>query len=152
MAAMNGVEALQGRRVYIDANVFMYFLDGSTQWAAPAATVLRGAAQGSFAAVTGEAAVAEVMVGPYRLGDSLLIRSTREFFAQPRFVDVVGHSQEVWDDAAIIASRVYNVVDQSNGRQANGQKYQAFLLLCAEVAAHVVDHGVGLRRWVGSGS
>jgi len=32
---MNGVEALQGRRVYIDANVFMYFLDGSTQWAPP---------------------------------------------------------------------------------------------------------------------
>lgn len=102
MAALNGVEALQGRRVYIDANVFMYFLDGSTQWAPPAATVLRGAAQGAFAAVTGEAAVAEVMVGPYRMGDSLLIRSTREFFAQPRFVDVVGHSQEVWDDAAML--------------------------------------------------
>lgn len=94
MATMSGVEALRGRRVYVDANVFMYFLDGSTQWAA--------AGDGAFAAVTGEVAVAEVMVGPYRTGDSLLIRSTREFFAQPRLVDVVGHPREVWDDAAML--------------------------------------------------
>jgi predicted nucleic acid-binding protein len=99
---MSAVESLGGRRVYVDANVFVYFLDGSTQWAAPAATVLAAAGQGTIAAVTGEAAVAEVMVGPYRMGDSLLIRSTREFFAQPRVVDVVGHPQEVWDDAAML--------------------------------------------------
>lgn len=99
---MSGVEALRGRRVYVDANVFMYFLEGSTQWAAPATAVLTAAGDGAFAAVTGEVAVAEVMVGPYRTGDSLLIRSTREFFAQPRLVDVVGHPREVWDDAAML--------------------------------------------------
>jgi predicted nucleic acid-binding protein len=102
MEALSPVDALRSRRVYIDANIFMYFLDGSTQWAAPAATVLAGAGQGDFAAVTGEAAVAEVMVGPYRTGDSMLIRSTREFFAQPRFVEVIGHPQQVWDDAAML--------------------------------------------------
>jgi len=44
-------------------------------------------------------------IEPYRRGDSLLIRSTRELLAQPRFVDVVGHSQEVWDDAAMLRER-----------------------------------------------
>ena len=58
MATMSGVEALMGRRVKVDANVFMYFLDGSTEWAPPATTVLTAAGDGAFAAVTGEEAVA----------------------------------------------------------------------------------------------
>ena len=99
---MTSVEELQGRRIYIDANVFIYFLDGSTDLAAPATTVLTAARQGRLSAVTGEAVVAEVMVGPYRTRDQMLIRSTREFFAQPHFIEIVGHSTQAWDDTAML--------------------------------------------------
>jgi predicted nucleic acid-binding protein len=95
-------QILAGRRIYIDANVFIYLLDGTTRWAAPATSILAAARAGQFAAVTGEAVVAEVMVGPYRSRDPMLIRSARELFALPRLVEVVGHPAKVWDDAAML--------------------------------------------------
>jgi predicted nucleic acid-binding protein len=67
-----------------------------------ATTVLAGARDGVFRAVTGDAAVAEVMAGPYRTGDQMLIRSVREFFAQPRLVEVVSHDARAFDDAAML--------------------------------------------------
>ena len=102
MAALSGLDVLRGKRVYVDANVFIYFLDGSTRWAKPAKSILVAAQSGTIAAITGEAAVAEVMVGPYRSGDPMLVRSAHEFFATPRFVDVVSHSAQAWDDAAML--------------------------------------------------
>lgn len=95
-------QMLTGRRVYLDANVFIYFLGGSSQWAPAAGTLLAAARDGQLRAVTGEAVIAEVMVGPYRQRDPLHIRSVREFFAQPGFLEIVSHSDKSWDDAAML--------------------------------------------------
>ena len=96
------LDDLRGRRVYLDANVLIYFLDGTPKRALEAAAVLHAAADGAFRAVTGDAAVAEVMVGPYRSGDPLVIRAVREFFRQPRLLEVLSHSAPVFDDAAML--------------------------------------------------
>lgn len=96
------LDDLRGRRVYLDANVLIYFLDGTPKRAVEAAAVLRAAADGAFRAVTGDAAVAQVMVGPYRNGDPLVIRAVREFFRQPRLLEVLSHSAPVFDDAAML--------------------------------------------------
>ena len=96
------LDDLRGRRVYLDANVLIYFLDGTPKRALEAAAVLHAAADGAFRAVTGDAAVAEVMVGPYRSGDPLVIRAVREFFRQPRLLEVLSHSVPVFDDAAML--------------------------------------------------
>ena len=96
------LDALTGKRVYIDANVFIFFLDGTPRLREPAAAVLAAARAGSFQAITGHAAVAEIMVGPYRLGDPMVIRGARDFFRQPRFVTLVDHTPETFDDAAML--------------------------------------------------
>lgn len=93
---------LSGARVYIDANVFIYFLDGTPTLKNYAARVLSAARDGAFRAVAGDAVVAEVMAGVYRTGDQVLIRSVREFFAQPRLVEVVSHDARAFDDAAML--------------------------------------------------
>ncbi|MFM9135162.1 MAG: type II toxin-antitoxin system VapC family toxin [bacterium] len=98
----SAVDALSGRRVYIDANVFIFFLDGTPGLRDQARAVLNAAREGAFDAVTGDAAVAEVMVGPYRLGDPLVIRAAHDFFRQPRLVTVVGHTAEAFDAAAML--------------------------------------------------
>ena len=54
---------------------------------------------------------------------------------------VVGHDNKVWDEDAIRNSRVYNVVDSSNNRQANAWHEPRRSLLGA---AHL--HGRGLVR------
>jgi len=96
------LDEFRGRRVYLDANVLIYFLDGTPKRALEASAVLRASADGVFGAVTGDAAVAEVMVGPYRSGDPLVIRAVREFFRQPRLLEVLSHSPAAFDDAAML--------------------------------------------------
>lgn len=93
---------LQGQRVYLDANILIYFLDGRTEVAALAADILEAAARGDFQAVTSDAAVAEVMVGPYRSGDPMTIRAVREFLHQPRLLDIVPNDSRAFDDAAML--------------------------------------------------
>ena len=103
MAAVSqGIDALRGQRVYIDANIFIYFLDATPSFIEPATDVLTAAQNGTFAAVTSQAVLAEVMVGPYRSGNPLIIRSVREFFHQPKLLEIVGHSDEAWDGAAML--------------------------------------------------
>jgi len=96
------LDSVAGRRVYIDANVFIYFLDQSTAHADDATAILEAAAAGRFTAVTGQAVVAEVMVGPYRQGDPLVIRKVKEFFASAVWLDVVDHPAQAFDDAALL--------------------------------------------------
>jgi len=52
---------------------------------------------------------------------------------------VVGHDRKVWDEQAIINSRVYNILDQSNNRQANAWPNPA-------------DHFSILRTFMGAAS
>lgn len=96
------LQALGGRRIYVDANVFIYFLDATPHLREPASLLLHGARSHVFQGITGDAAVAEVMVGPYRMGNQLMIRNTQDFFQQPRFIDIVGHTSRTFQDAAMI--------------------------------------------------
>ena len=96
------LDSLTGRRVYVDANVFIYFLDQSTSQAAAATAALEAARAGEFSAVTGQAVIAEVMVGPYRQGDPLVIRRVKEFFGSAVWLDVVDHPAQAFDDAALL--------------------------------------------------
>lgn len=102
MESLTGLERIRGSRVYLDANVFIYFLAPSPTWGKVAGTLLAAAQSGEFAAVTGEAVIAEVMAGPYRANDQLMIRSTQEFFRQPGFLEVVGHDEKIWADTAML--------------------------------------------------
>lgn len=99
---MTRLDDLVGRRVYLDANVFIYFLDGTPRLRESAAALLRAARDGHFSAITSHAAVAEVMAGPYQSGDPLMIRNTREFFQQPRLVTLVEHTAKAFEDAAML--------------------------------------------------
>lgn len=96
------LDSLTGRRVYVDVNVFIYFLDQSTPQSSAATDILEAAAAGDISAVTGQAAIAEVMVGPYRQGNPLVIRKVREFFDSSTWLDVVDHPAKAFDDAALL--------------------------------------------------
>ena len=88
--------------MYVDANVFIYFLDQSTPQAAAATAALEAARAGEFTAVTGHAVIAEVMVGPYRQGNPLIIRKVKEFFASATWMEVIDHPAQAFDDAALL--------------------------------------------------
>lgn len=102
---MSIVDALRGRQVYVDANVFIYFLHASTPAFDSAAAVMQAASEGAFALVTGDAVVSEVMVAPYRSGSAEVIQQVRSFFANRRLMDVVSHTGADFDAASQLRAR-----------------------------------------------
>ena len=86
------MQRLAGRRVYIDSNVFIYFLDRAPTLARAADDVMALASSGACQGVTGDLAVAEVLVGPYRHGDVDAVDRIRGFFRTPDLLTVVSHS------------------------------------------------------------
>jgi predicted nucleic acid-binding protein len=94
------VTVLDGRRVYLDANVLIYFLDEDPRWLSVVARVLAAAQRSEFVAVTGDAVVSEVMVHPYRSGDAERIARFRGFFALEGVLQVVSHTSADFDLAA----------------------------------------------------
>jgi predicted nucleic acid-binding protein len=62
---MGGVGALRGRRVYLDANVFIYAVEGSPEHAAFLEGLFDLLAAGDAAAVTSELTLAEVLAKPF---------------------------------------------------------------------------------------
>jgi predicted nucleic acid-binding protein len=66
---MGLVSRLQGGRVYLDANVFIYALAGFPAFKEVLAEVFGAIDAGSILAVTSELTIAEVLVIPFRKGD-----------------------------------------------------------------------------------
>jgi predicted nucleic acid-binding protein len=70
---MTGVDQLAGRRLYLDANVFIYALDSAlTPWHVPAQALFRLVDSGRASAVTSELSLAECLVKPLRDGNGAL--------------------------------------------------------------------------------
>ncbi len=99
------IARLSGQRVYIDTNVFIYFLDRHPVYFETASRFLAACAARQMFATTGDAAVAEVMVGPYRRDDPALVTRFRRFFAQPHFLTIAAHDATVFDAAAVLVAR-----------------------------------------------
>ena len=103
---------LKGQRVYIDANVFIYFLEKSAVYFPVVAELLSASAQHQVFAFTGDAAVAEVMVGIYRQDRPSLTAQCKSFFANPQLLSVVRHDAEVFELATLmVAKQRFKLID-----------------------------------------
>jgi len=94
------VKRLRDRRVYLDANVFIYFLEREPRFFEHVAPVMAWAYAGDLVAVTGDAAVAEVMVLPYRKGGPEVVRRFTDFFETRNLLDIRSHGGRDFDDAS----------------------------------------------------
>lgn len=63
---MATIADLKGKRIYLDANVFIYALDNLPPWNVLSAELLHGAEAGVIAAITSELTLAECLVKPYQ--------------------------------------------------------------------------------------
>lgn len=55
--------------------------------------------------MTGDAAVAEVMVGPYRHDDPVPAGCFKPFFSRPNFLAITAHDAAVLDAASLLVAR-----------------------------------------------
>ena len=106
------LQQLQGQRIYIDANIFIYFLEKSPVFFPVVAEVLGASSQHHVFAFTGDAAVAEVMAGIYRQDKPALTKQCKAFFGNPQLLTVVHHDAQSFDLAALlVAKQRFKLID-----------------------------------------
>jgi predicted nucleic acid-binding protein len=92
-----------GHTVYIDTNIFIYFLDGQEPFLSMVSPFLESVINGEIIGYTGEAVLAEVMVQPYKLGNIATIERFKAFFSQEDFLSILSHDGKAFDLASRIA-------------------------------------------------
>lgn len=95
------MEQVDRARLYLDTNVFIYFLDEGSGWAAGARRLLEFGQRDQATLVSGDAVVAEVMVGIYRLADPGVTRRTESLLSAD-FLTVFPHDGDTFLQAARI--------------------------------------------------
>lgn len=103
--AQSVIEKLGGQRVYIDTNVFIYFLSHHPVWFEASARIINACAESRIFGFTGDAAVAEAMVGAYKHADPNLATQFKQFFSQKNFLTIAKHDAQIFDLAAQLVAR-----------------------------------------------
>ena len=91
---------LRGQRVYFDTNALIYFFDRTSSHFAVMGELIQSCDRGEFFGLTGDAAVAEFMVHPYRSNNAGEIARVKGFFARKNFLTVLSHTSEIFDVAS----------------------------------------------------
>ena len=94
------VERVRGRRVYFDANVFIYALEGEPRAKADVRPLFDVLDAGEAVAVTSEMTLAEVLVMPYRLGESGVAALYERLLAPRAGLTRVAATTDLWWAAA----------------------------------------------------
>lgn len=103
MDALNAALArMAGQRVYFDTNIFIYFLDRGALFDV-VAPLLAACVEGRMTGCTGDAAVAETMVMPYRYKNTAKVAQFKAFFGLEGFLMVHAHTAQTFDLAAQLA-------------------------------------------------
>jgi len=94
------IAAMRGQRVYVDTNIFIYFLERNADFFPLAAPIIQAISANELIGLTGEITVAEALIQPYRAQDTVLIAETRDFFEASNFLTVLSHDKAMWELAA----------------------------------------------------
>jgi predicted nucleic acid-binding protein len=96
------IERISGPRVYLDANVFIYALEGYLPYTRILADLSDRLDRGEIRGVTSELTLAETLVRPMQLGDSGLEAAYETALSPSGFLDVVPIGSEILRRAARI--------------------------------------------------
>jgi predicted nucleic acid-binding protein len=96
---------IRGQRVYIDTNIFIYFLEGHARHADAIAAFFQLFSDGVSLAYTGDAVVAEVLYKPYQINHTVRVSEIKEFFNNDEFITVLPHTKKVFELAAELAPK-----------------------------------------------
>lgn len=96
---------MAGHRVYVDTNIFVYFLNRSPGFFAVVAPILQAIETGTLIGFTGDAALAEILVKPYQSDNLGLAASIKTFFRTEGFLTILPHDAETFDLTAQLRAK-----------------------------------------------
>jgi predicted nucleic acid-binding protein len=99
------IARIQGQRVYIDTNIFVYFLEQHEQYFDVVLPFFQLFNEGRSLAYTGDAAVAEVLYKLYQVDDLLRVNEFKSFFDDDEFITVLPHTTKVFELTAQVSPK-----------------------------------------------
>jgi predicted nucleic acid-binding protein len=96
---------VRGQRVYVDTNVFIYFLERHDRYFESVVPFFQLFNDGLSLAYTGDAVVAETLYKPYQVNDTLRVSEFKEFFNNDEFITVLPHTKKVFELAAELSPK-----------------------------------------------
>jgi predicted nucleic acid-binding protein len=121
------VDAIRGT-LYLDANVFVYALEGHTEFAAGVCELLSSISDGDVLAVTRELTLAELLVKPFRVGSAELQAAYLELLRDRAGLRIVPVSREVLiESARLRAIEAMRLPDGIHFATARLQRCEAFV-------------------------
>jgi predicted nucleic acid-binding protein len=97
MAQLRGSD---GRRLYLDANVFVYIVEGFEMYKEALGALLRDMDEGRVVAITSELTLAEVLVKPIQTGRADLVRAYETMISPGRGREIMPVSRDILREAA----------------------------------------------------
>ena len=95
-------QALQGQKVYLDANIFIYSVEMIAPWANELNDVFVGLKSSEFSAVTSSLSLSECLVLPFKQNRQDLVQVYRKTFLPRSFLNV----SPIDNDVLIFAANV----------------------------------------------
>jgi predicted nucleic acid-binding protein len=104
--------SMQGGRVYFDTNMFIYFLEGDETYFQKCLPFFQAVEDGAITGISGDLAVAELLVKPLSTHDIFGAEKVRTLFNTNGFFTALAHDREVLEFAAHIrASQKIAMID-----------------------------------------
>ena len=97
---MGLVSAIQGNRVYLDTNVFIYALEGFPPLDAELQDLFKAIGRGDFDGVTSELTIAEALVKPLKDGNTALIDAYDTTLQDRPYFHLLAITQTILREAA----------------------------------------------------
>ena len=101
----SSLDRLRGQRVYVDTNIFIYFLERHEVYFDAVLPFIMLLSDGQAIGYTGDAVVAETLYKPYQVDDAMRVSEFKEFFANDEFITVLPHSTRAFELAAELAPK-----------------------------------------------
>lgn len=125
---MGAIAALTGTDVYLDANIFIYAVEGLVPVAASLTTLFTRFDSGQLRAVTSELTLAEVLVKPLRDGNAALRDTYARMLRTSRSLTMIPVSRSILAQAAALrAASSVKLPDAIHAATALEQKCSTFL-------------------------
>jgi len=96
---------MKGRHVYLDTNIFIYFLDRNPIFFSGASLFIEAAVSGDIIAHTGDITIAETLVKPYQTDNINMVDNFKAFFTTPDLFSIESHDAGTFELAAELRAK-----------------------------------------------
>ena len=98
-------EKLRGKRVYFDANIFIYLVEGFRELEAQLETIRASILNAECIVFTSELTLAEVLVAPFQLGNAELVTNNRNFIEASGAFTLLPTTRETYIRASLYRAK-----------------------------------------------